>query len=174
MAQYQLDKMHSEVNFKVKHLMISTVSGLFSEFDSSVETEGEDFTNAKINFTVNTNSISTNNGQRDEHLKSADFFDSANHPEMTFTSTELKKIDNSQYELVGDLSIRGHVKSVSLKVNYEGKMVDFYGNEKHGFEVSGVINRKEFGLAWSAVTEAGGIVVSDEVKILANIQYQKI
>jgi polyisoprenoid-binding protein YceI len=174
MAQYQLDKMHSEVNFKVKHLMISTVSGLFSEFDSSVETEGEDFTNAKINFTVNTNSISTNNGQRDEHLKSADFFDSANHPEMTFTSTELKKIDNSQYELVGDLSIRGHVKSVSLKVNYEGKMVDIYGNEKHGFEVSGVINRKEFGLAWSAVTEAGGIVVSDEVKILANIQYQKI
>ena len=93
---------------------------------------------------------------------------------MTFTSTELKKTDNSQYELVGDLSIRGHVKSVSLKVNYEGKMVDFYGNEKHGFEVSGVINRKEFGLAWSAVTEAGGIVVSDEVKILANIQYQKI
>jgi polyisoprenoid-binding protein YceI len=174
MAQFQLDKMHSEVNFKVKHLMISTVSGLFSEFDSTVETDGDDFTNAKINFTVNTNSISTNNGQRDEHLKSPDFFDSANHPNMTFTSTELKKSDNGHYVLVGDLSIRGHVKSVSLDVNYEGKMVDFYGNEKHIFEVSGVINRKEFGLAWSAVTEAGGIVVSDEVKISANIQYQKI
>lgn len=174
MAQFQLDKMHSEVNFKVKHLMISTVSGLFSDFDSTVETDGEDFTNAKINFTVNTNSISTNNSQRDEHLKSADFFDSANHPMMSFTSTELKKSDNETYVLTGDLNIRGNVKSVKLNVNYEGKMVDFYGNEKHGFEVSGVINRKEFGLAWSAVTEAGGIVVSDEVKIIANIQYQKI
>lgn len=174
MANYQIDNMHSEVSFKVKHLMISTVTGQFSEFNSTMVSEAADFSDAKINFEASINSISTNNSQRDEHLKSADFFDAANHPKMTFVSNAMTSKGDSEYALSGILTIRGHAKPVILNVQYEGKMVDPYGNEKHGFEISGKISRKEFGLEWSAVTEAGGIVVSDEVKLAINAQFQKL
>ncbi len=174
MANFQIDNMHSEVSFKVKHLMISTVTGLFSEFNSTIESNESDFSDAKINFEASINSISTNNAQRDEHLKSADFFDAANFPKMVFVSESIVNKKEGQFDLIGILSIKGHSKQVVLNVEYEGKMMDFYGNEKHGFEIQGKINRKEFGLEWSAVTEAGGIVVSDEVKIAINAQFQKM
>lgn len=174
MANYKIDHMHSDVTFKVKHLMISTVTGTFSGFDASFDAEAADFTDAKINFEAEINTISTNNAQRDEHLKSGDFFDAANHPKLTFTSTEMKKTSDNNYELHGNLSIRGNVHPIVLGVEYSGQMVDFYGNEKHGFEINGKFSRKAFGLTWDAVTEAGGVVVSDEVKIIVNAQFQKL
>ncbi len=173
MAHFKLDPSHSEVAFKVKHLMISTVTGQFSSFDASMQSESNDFSDAKISFEADIDSISTNNTQRDEHLKSADFFDAAQHPKMQFVSTAIRKKDDTAYELEGHLSMRGVSKPVKLQVEYAGSMTDPYGNEKHGFEISGKVNRKDFGLNWSAITEAGGVVVSDEVKIAVNAQFIK-
>ena len=153
--------------------MISTVTGQFAAFDASMQSESSDFTDAQITFSADISSISTNNSQRDEHLKSADFFDAANHPQMTFTSTAMRKKDDENYELDGELSLRGVSKPVTLQVEYAGRMTDSYGQEKHGFEISGKINRKDYGLTWSAVTEAGGVVVSDDVKIAVNAQFIK-
>jgi polyisoprenoid-binding protein YceI len=174
MSNYKIDPSHSEVTFKVKHLMISTVTGQFADFDASFQSESSDFSDAKINFNASIASLSTNNAQRDEHLKSPDFFDASSHPKLEFVSTSINKLDDSNYELHGDLNLRGVSKPITLKVEYAGGMTDPYGQEKHGFEISGKINRKEFGLNWSAVTEAGGIVVSDDVKIAVNAQFIKI
>lgn len=173
MSTYKIDPMHSEVAFKVKHLMISTVTGQFSEFDAEMVSDSTDFSDASIRFSADISSISTNNNQRDEHLKSADFFDAANYPKMVFSSSAFKKASDGQYELHGDLEIRGVRKPVVLAVEYAGAMTDPYGNEKHGFEISGKINRKDYGLNWSAMTEAGGVVVSDEVKLAINAQFVK-
>jgi polyisoprenoid-binding protein YceI len=173
MATWQLDPMHSELLFKVKHLVISTVTGRFKDFNASLEAGQEDFSDAKISFSADVSSIDTNNGQRDEHLRSEDFFAAAAHPKITFESTAFKKTGAGEYQLVGNLSIRGISKEVTLDVTYGGTMVDPYGNTKAGFELEGKILRKEFGLAWDAVTEAGGVVVSNEVKIVGNIQFAK-
>ncbi len=173
MTTYKIDPMHSEVAFKVKHLMISTVTGNFNQFDATIESQKEDFSDAKIGFEADINSISTNNEQRDGHLKSPDFFDAANHPKMKFESSALQHKTNGTYVLEGNLTLHGVTKSVKLDVEYAGKMVDPYGNEKHGFEIEGKINRKDFGLGWNAVTEAGGVVVSEEVKIQVNAQFKK-
>ncbi|MEZ4803989.1 MAG: YceI family protein [Bacteroidia bacterium] len=173
MSSYSFDPAHSEVTFKVKHLMISNVTGHFSSFEATVESEKEDFSDAKIDFHADVNSISTKNEQRDAHLKSADFFDAENYPKMEFKSSNFKKVEGSSYKLEGELTIRGVSKSIVLDVEYAGTMSDPYGNEKHGFEIVGKINRKDFGLNWSAVTEAGGIVVSDEVRILVDAQFVK-
>lgn len=174
MAQYKIDQSHSDITFKVKHLMISSVTGSFSSFDASFQSEASDFSDAKISFEADIESISTNNEQRDGHLKSADFFDAANHPKLIFNANGMTKTGDNHYEIHGDMNIRGTVKPLTLKAEYLGKMTDFYGNEKHGFEISGKINRKEFGLSWDAITEAGGVVVSDEVKLAVNAQFQKI
>lgn len=173
MVTYVLDPAHSEIQFKVKHLMISTVTGSFSQFNARMEAEDETFTNARISFEADVNSIQTGNEQRDGHLKSPDFFDAANHPKLSFTSSSFTAKGENQYTLEGTLTIRGNSKPVTLEVEYLGKMTDFYGNEKHGFELNGKINRKEFGLEWGAVTEAGGVVVSDEVRLHMNVQMQK-
>lgn len=173
MSTYTIDPTHSEVVFKVKHLMISTVTGNFSSFNAAINSDNDDFSGANFSFDADIDSISTGNEQRDGHLKSADFFDAANHPKMTFTSTSMNKKSDSEFELEGNLTLRGVSKTIKLNGEYSGKMVDFYGNEKHGFEFNGKINRKEFGLEWGAVTEAGGVVVSDEVKIAVNAQFQK-
>jgi polyisoprenoid-binding protein YceI len=169
MANWKIDASHSEVQFKVKHLMISTVTGSFSTYEGTAETSSDsDFNDAKINFSLNVNSISTGMEQRDGHLKSADFFDAANFPTISFSSTSF-----NETELVGDLTIKGVTKSITLKTDFGGIMVDFYGQTKAGFEVEGKINRQDFGLTWAAVTEAGGVVVSDEVKLIMNIQLVK-
>lgn len=173
MATYKIDPMHSEVSFKIKHLMISTVTGNFNTFDASFDANNDDLSDAKFSFEADIDSISTNNEQRDGHLKSADFFDAEVHPKMRFSSTSFTKKDDSNYVLEGNLTLKGISNPVKLAVEYAGKMVDPYGNEKHGFEFTGKISRKEFGLEWSAVTEAGGIVISDEVKLLINAQFAK-
>jgi polyisoprenoid-binding protein YceI len=169
LSKWSIDAMHSEVEFKVKHLMISTVTGKFSIFNADIEASNEDFTDAKITFTADVKSISTGNQQRDGHLQSDDFFNSESFPQIKFVSTGMSK-----NKLVGNLTIRSETKSVELDVDYNGKMNDPYGNTKAGFEVSGKINRSDFDLKWSATTEAGGIVVSDEVKIICNIQLIKV
>jgi polyisoprenoid-binding protein YceI len=172
MAKWIVDNMHSEVQFKVKHLVISTVTGTFNKFSAELEAEKEDFTDAKISFSADIDSIDTNNAQRDAHLKSDDFFNAEKFPQMTFKSSSLEK-SNGKYTLKGDLTIRDITKPVVLDVELGGVATDPYGQIKAGFEAVGKINRKEFGLMWSAVTEAGGVVVSDEVKILLNIQFVK-
>lgn len=173
-TKWTIDPGHSEVHFKVKHLVISTVTGTFSKYSSEAETEGDNFETANIKFTADVNSISTGMEQRDGHLKSADFFDAENHPTIDFVSTGMTKTGANTYKLHGNLTMRGTTKAIDLNVEYGGTMVDFYGNTKVGFEVTGSVNRKDFGLAWHAVTEAGGIVVSDEVKLVANVQFAKV
>ena len=173
-TKWVIDPMHSEVQFKVKHLVISTVTGFFKSFEGTMETEGEDFENANIFFAINIDSIDTNQSQRDEHLKSADFFDAAQFPQITFKSTSFKKTDDDdEYELTGNLTIKGITKPVKLNVEYGGSTDDFYGNTKAGFEVTGKINRKDFGLTWEGVTEAGSVVVGEDIKLIMNIQFAK-
>ena len=173
MAIYKLDAMHSEITFKVKHLMISTVTGNFTTFDATMEAEAEDFSDAKISFTADVASISTGNEQRDGHLKSADFFDAEKFPAISFASSSFKHKSGSDYELTGDLTIKDTTAPVTLAVEYGGAMTDFYGQSKVGFELSAKISRAAFGLTWSAVTEAGGVVVSDEVKLQLSVQLVK-
>jgi Uncharacterized conserved protein len=173
MATWTLDHNHTEVTFKVKHLVISSVTGKFKSFDGSVESDKDDFTDATIRFTADVNSIDTGNEQRDGHLKSADFFDAANHPQLTFESTSVTKKSGSEYVVSGNLTMRGKTKPVELKAEFGGIQKDFYGNTVAGFEIEGKVNRREFGLEWSAVTETGGIVVSDDVKLQVNAELIK-
>ena len=171
-TKWVLDPTHSEVQFKVKHLVISTVSGFFKSFEGSLTTDSEDFENAKVEFSLDVNSIDTNQEQRDAHLKSADFFDAEKYPKISFTSTSFTK-DGDDYQLKGDLTIKDVTKPVSLDVEYGGSAGDFYGNTKAGFEVTGKINRKDFGLTWDGVTEAGSIVVGEDIKLIINVQFAK-
>ncbi len=173
MATWKIDPSHSEIEFQIRHLVISKVRGKFRKFDSEVEADSDDLTNAKIRFEADVDSIDTNNSDRDTHLKSDDFFNASEHPKLTFESTSFEKTGENTYKLVGDLTIRGNTKSITLDVEYGGEVVDGYGQTKRGFEVTGEISRKEFGLHWNAVTEAGSVVVSDEVKLLLSVQYVK-
>ncbi|MGZ3753431.1 MAG: YceI family protein [Mucilaginibacter sp.] len=173
LTKWSIDPMHSEVQFKVKHLVISTVSGFFKGFEGSVESANDDFSDAKIAFSIDIDSIDTNQTQRDEHLKSAEFFDAAKYPHIKFASTSFKKTDDDEYELKGDLTIKDVTKPVTLAVEYGGSAADFYGNTKAGFEITGKINRKEFGLTWEGVTEAGSIVVGEDIKLTINVQLVK-
>lgn len=173
MSTYKIDTAHSEVTFKVKHLMITNVTGSFQKFDASMEAAAADFSDAKISFEADVNSISTNNEQRDGHLKSEDFFAAEKFPKLSFVSSSFKKLAGTEYALNGNLTIRGITQPVQLAVEYGGTMTDPYGQVKAGFEIGGKINRKEFGLVWSATTEAGGIVVSDEVKLHLAVQMIK-
>jgi polyisoprenoid-binding protein YceI len=172
-VKWAIDKAHTEINFKAKHLVIATVTGSFTSFDGTVYSTNENFDGASVEFSADVNSINTNQEYRDNHLKSADFFDAENHPKMTFKSTEFKKVNDSEAVLTGDLTIRGVTKSVDLKVDLGGQATDPYGNVKAGFELNGRINRKDYGLTWNALTESGGLVVGDEIKIIANVELLK-
>ena len=172
MSTYKIDAAHSEITFKVKHLMITNVTGSFTKFDGTMESEAADFSDAKITFEADTASISTHNEQRDGHLKGDDFFNAEKYPELKFVSSSFAK-NGEGYILKGDLTIRDVTKAIELKADYNGAMVDPWGQSKVGFEAEGVIKRKEFGLSWDAVTEAGGIVVSDDVRLQFNIQFIK-
>ncbi|ALI98895.1 YceI family protein [Rufibacter tibetensis] len=172
--KWAVDPMHSEVQFKVKHLMITTVTGYFQRFHVEAETADEEFTSANnVVFTADVDSINTNNEQRDTHLKSADFFDASSHGEIRFTGSNYESVGGDQYKLHGDLTIKGITKPVTVNVEFGGIVVDPYGQTKAGFTVTGKISRKEFGLTWNAVTEAGSVVVSDEIKLQAEIQLVK-
>lgn len=170
-VKWVIDPTHSEVSFKVKHLVISTVTGYFKKFEGAAESESDDFDGASVSFTADIDSIDTNQGDRDNHLKSADFFDAANHPKLSFSGRISK--NGGDYQLVGDLEIRGTKKEVTLDVDFGGVAGDPYGQTKAGFEIEGKINRKEFGLTWSAVTEAGSVVVSDQVRLMLSVQLVK-
>jgi polyisoprenoid-binding protein YceI len=167
-TKWVIDPMHSEVQFKVKHLVISTVTGFFKSFEGELDTPNDDFTDAEISFKLDIDSIDTN-----QHLKSADFFDAAQYPHITFKSTSFTKVDDDDYKLAGDLTVKGITKPVELDVEFGGSTADFYGNTKAGFEITGKINRKEFGLTWDGVTEAGSIVLGEDIKLLINIQLTK-
>ncbi len=167
---WNIDTTHSEVQFKVKHLVISTVTGFFKKFSGSVTSESEDFDGAEVNFSLDATSIDTNQSDRDNHLKSPDFFAADQYPTIDFKNGVLKKVSGTTYKLTGPLTIRETTKQVELTVDFGGTMTDPWGNFKAGFEVNGKINRKDFGLAWNAVTEAGGVVVADEVKLHINIE----
>jgi polyisoprenoid-binding protein YceI len=173
-TKWALDPTHSEVQFKIKHLVISTVTGAFNTFAGSMESAGDDnFENAKVEFSLDVESINTNQEQRDAHLRGEEFFDAAKFPHIKFESTSFVKTSGNEYKITGNLTVKDVTKPVTLEAEYGGSAVDFYGNHKAGFEVSGKINRKEFGLTWGAVTEAGSIVVGDDVKLLFNVQFAK-
>ncbi len=166
-----IDPVHSEIQFKIRHLMITTVTGSFDIFQAAVETEDDDFMKAKVSFTADIDSITTGSEQRDAHIKSADFFDAANYPQLKFIATRYEEVDHDgSYELYGDLTIRSTTKNVKLDVEFGGVVKDAYGNMKAGFTINGKIKRKDFGLHWDSITEAGGVVVSDEVRIACEIQ----
>ena len=167
-TNWSVDTAHSEIEFKVKHMMISTVTGSFSDFDASIEAADDSFKNAKFRFSAKIDSISTKNKDRDTHLKSDDFFNAEKFPKLTFES---KSFDGEK--MVGDMTIRDVTKEITLDVDFNGIAVDPYGQTKAGFEATGAINRKDFNLNWNAVTEAGSIVVSDKVRLIANLQFIK-
>ncbi len=172
-TKWNLDPTHSEITFKVKHLMISNVKGEFQEFDGEIESIGEDFDQAKVNATVKASSVYTNNNDRDTHLRSGDFFDTEKHQVITFKGTSFEKLDDDNYRLTSLLTIKDITKEVSLDVDYGGMMKDLYGNEKAGFSFTGKLNRKDWGLNWNAALEAGGVMVSDEVRINGELQFVK-
>jgi len=169
-TKWVIDPSHSEIFFKVRHLVIATVTGRFEKFEGTLVSESDDFSNARIEFTADVDSINTNARDRDTHLKSVDFFDAANHPKLMFKSKSFKKEKDSRYKLIGDITIRGITSELILDVEYGGAMKDPWGNEKVGFELEGKLNRKQFGLKWDAITEAGGAVVGDEVKLQLNVE----
>jgi polyisoprenoid-binding protein YceI len=171
-TKWVIDPAHSEIQFKVKHLVITTVTGQFNQFTGSIEAD-EDFSELKAEFEADINSISTNNEQRDAHLRSEEFFHAAQHPKLTFVSTDVVKKNSNEFAVTGDLTIRGVTKPVTLNVELTGTAVDPWGQTKAGFELTGVISRKEFGLTWNAMTEAGGAVVSDDVRLVLNVQVIK-
>lgn len=172
-TNWAIDPTHSEILFKVKHLMITNVKGEFRKFNATLSSDGNNFSQAKVNVTIDTASVFTNEDNRDNHLKSADFFDVENHKEINFVGTSFDKVDDENYTLKGNLIIKGVSKEISLNVEFGGINKDPWGNEKAGFSVSGKINRKDFGLNWNAALETGGVLVSDEVKINAEIQFVK-
>jgi polyisoprenoid-binding protein YceI len=172
-TKWTVDPTHSEVQFKVRHLVISTVTGAFKKFNGEVITEGDDFKNGQVSFSIDVNSIDTNQADRDGHLKSPDFFAAEQYPTITFSKGVLKKVSDEKYKLNGSLTLRDKTQAVELDVDFGGVVKDPWGNTKAGFEINGKINRKDFGLTWNALTEAGGMVVAEEVKLHINIELVK-
>lgn len=173
-TKWLLDPAHSEIQFKVKHLMITTVTGNFKEFNAEVETQGEDFSTGKISFQTSTKSINTNDKQRDTHLKSADFFDVEKFPIIHFQSSKFEKGDNdNNFQLSGNLTIKEITKPIKLNVEFGGVAKDPWGNVKAGFSLDGKINRKDWNLNWNAALEGGGLLVSDDVRISCEVQIVK-
>jgi len=170
---WSVDAVHSNVKFTVTHLVISEVDGAFKIFDGSMTSEKEDFSDAKISFSVDVATINTDNEMRDNHLKGDDFFNADKFRKMNFESTSFKNISGNKYELKGNLTIRDVTKPITFQVTYGGTVKDPYGNVKAGFKAKGSINRFNYGLKWNSVTEAGGAVVSQDVQILCNIQMVK-
>ena len=172
-TNWTLEPSHSELHFKVKHMMISSVSGAFNNFDASIQAEENDFSSMQISFSGNIDSIDTKNKDRDAHLKSADFFDAASFPTMDFKSTAITKEGEDEYKVKGILTIKDVSHAVVLEAEGGQVINDPYGFERTGFELKGKIKRSEFGLKWNQMTETGGVIISDEVKIAANVEFIK-
>ena len=169
--RWTIDQAHSEITFKVRHLMIAHVKGTFRTFDASIYTSGKDFTTAQIDLWIDTSSITTGDSKRDEHLKGPDFFDVEIHKQIAFTSADIEKADaDGNHALWGELTMKGITKKVHLTVQFGGIIIDPWGNEKAGFTLSGKINRNDWGLVWNTAMEAGGILVGEEVKISCEVE----
>lgn len=173
MATWNIDKAHSQVQFKAKHMVISTVEGSFDQFDGILNSEKGSLEDAKIDLKIDVNSINTKQDYRDNHLKSNDFFAAAEHPHIDINVENVSKNSDEEYVLHSKVKIRGVEKPLDFIANYGGVIKDMEGKDRMGFEVSGKINRKEFGLAWSALTEAGGAVVSDTIRLAGNFEFVK-
>jgi polyisoprenoid-binding protein YceI len=172
--KWGIDPAHSEIAFKVKHLMITNIKGVFKEFDASIYTTGDDFITSEIDFWMNPASVDTGDEKRDGHLKGVDFFDVEHFKEITFRGNSYENVDNDgSYELWGELTIKGITKKIKLDVEFGGVEKDPWGNEKAGFEINGKINRKDWGLEWNAALESGGVLVSDTVSISCEVQLVK-
>jgi|ERR1035437_480852 polyisoprenoid-binding protein YceI len=171
LMQGVIDPSHSRVQFKVKHLMISNVLGSFKEFEGKASMVENDFSSTVVSFSINTASINTESTDRDTHLKSADFFDVEKYPKILFEGKGMTQKDEENYELIGNLTIKDITKQVTLSVEFGGLMTDPWGNKKAGFSASGEINRKDWGMVWNAALETGGVLVSDKVKILCDVEF---
>ncbi|ANE51329.1 YceI family protein [Flavisolibacter tropicus] len=172
-TKWEFDPTHSELGFKIKHLMITNVSGTFKKFDVKVESENDDFTTAKIVATADMSSISTNNEQRDAHLRNADFFEVEKYPSLVFQSTKIERIDDDTFYVYGNLTMKGVSKAVKLNVEYSGLTKDPWGNQRAGFIITGKINRSDWGVTFNGVLETGGLMLGEEVKINSEIQLIK-
>jgi polyisoprenoid-binding protein YceI len=172
-SNWAIDPTHSEIGFKVKHMMFTNVSGKFNTFTAAIENENDNFETSKITFSADVNAVDTSNADRDNHLRSADFFDAEKFAKLSFVSTSISKVNEGEYEITGDLTIKDVTKSVKLQAEYSGQMKDPWGNTKIGLSVNGKINRKEFGLTWNAALETGGVLVGEEVKLVAEMQFVK-
>ncbi|MFS0577192.1 YceI family protein [Sporosarcina sp. 179-K 3D1 HS] len=170
MTTWVIDSSHSNIGFTVKHMMVSKVRGNFESFKGTIEGNPEDLANANIEFSVDMSTINTNSEDRDNHLRSADFFDAETHPEMKFVSTAIAKTDDDEYDVTGDLTIKGVTKKVTFEAEYEGKATNPWGQEVVGFTVKGKIKRKDFGLTWNQALETGGVLVGDDVKIIIELE----
>lgn len=169
-----IDPAHSEIHFKVKHLMVTTVTGTFKNYDASIYTTNDDFMTAEIDFFAEVASLDTGNADRDGHLRSGDFFDAENHKQISFTANTYENVDNDgSYELWGDLTIKGITKRVKLDVEFGGVVKDPWGNEKAGFTINGKVNRKDWGLEWNVPLETGGVLVGEEVRISCEVQLMR-
>ena len=172
--KWVIDPAHSEISFKIKHLMISNIKGQFNQFDASIYTTGDDFMSAEVDCWIDASSINTNNTDRDTHLKAADFFDVEHHPQISFVSNTVETVDkDGSYELWGDLTIKGIAKKIKLDVEFGGVVKDPWGNEKAAFTINGTINRKDWGLTWNAPMETGGVLVGEDVKISCEVQLKR-
>jgi polyisoprenoid-binding protein YceI len=172
-STWAIDPTHSEIGFKVKHMMFTNVSGKFNTFTATIENEDNQFETSTIHFEAEINSIDTNNTDRDNHLKSADFFDAEKFPKLSFKSSTVKKISENEFEIEGELTVKDVTKTITLATEYSGLMLDPWGNTKAGLSIAGKINRKEFGLTWNAALETGGVLVGEEVKLFVEVQLLK-
>ncbi|PRZ21185.1 YceI family protein [Flavobacterium granuli] len=172
-STWAIDPTHSEIGFKVKHMMFTNVSGKFNAVEATIENEDDKFETSKINFSAEVHSVDTNNQDRDNHLKSGDFFDVEKFPKLSFVSTGIHKVNDGEYKISGDLTIKDVTKNVTLATEYSGAMKDPWGNTKVGLSINGNINRKDFGLTWNSALETGGVLVGEDVKLVAEIQFVK-
>lgn len=169
-TKWALDPTHSQIEFTVRHMMFAKVKGAFNSFRAEIEADPEDLTTADVTFTIDASSVDTNNEDRDNHLRSADFFDVENYPNLVFVAKKIAKTGDGVYDVTGDMTIRGVTREETFKVTYNGSGKDPWGNVKAGFSAEGSINRKDYGLTWNAALETGGVLVGDEIKIAMEIQ----
>jgi polyisoprenoid-binding protein YceI len=174
LTTWVIDPLHSEVIFKIRHLVISTVTGSFRSFEGRAVSEGEGFNNAKVYLKIDVKSIDTNQAQRDVHLRDGDFFSADLYPHITFESTSFVSTGGSNFVMVGNLTLKGVTKSVELNVEYGGSQRSAQGVIKHGFEVTGVINRADFGMTWNVLTDTGNLGLGEDIKVVANIQVSEL
>lgn len=171
-TKWAFDKAHSKIQFDIDHMVISEITGQFHTYDGEILADKEDFTDVKVNLTIDVKSIDTDHEKRDEHLRSSDFFDIVKYPSITFKSISMKKVDG-KYHLKGNLTMHGVTKNIDLYVQYGGSLKDPYGNTRVGFKITGIINRTDFGLVYNSVLEAGGVLIGEEVTFKCNIELIK-